>query len=115
MKPSQLFHLQLLPSYSNSLVFQLLGTCINDTLSISSQQGNVTIDLRPIISANIQLPSPDVVVYVNITVCHITTPQEYQVFQALQSNDIHAALVLFEHHIGINSVDEWEQTPLMIR
>ena len=45
---------------------------------------------------------------------HITSPTQYQIFDALESNNVSMTLSLIEAHIGINAVDQWGQNPLII-
>lgn len=51
---------------------------------------------------------------IDLTVVHITTPENYQIFSALREGNTSLVFDLIEAHQGVNAVDEWGQTPLMI-
>jgi ankyrin repeat protein len=58
--------------------------------------------------------SEDTGLSIQLTVNSITTASEYQIFSSLRQGNITQVLDLIEEHIGVNAVDEWGQTPLMI-
>lgn len=49
-----------------------------------------------------------------VTAVHITSAEDYRIFDAFKSDNISLVLDLIEEHKGVNSFDEWGQTPLMI-
>jgi hypothetical protein len=51
---------------------------------------------------------------IDLTVAQITTADEYQIFSSLREGNMSHVLDLIEQHVGVNAVDEWGQTPLMI-
>lgn len=50
----------------------------------------------------------------DVTVRHITSQEDYRIFDALRTENISLVLDLIEDHYGVNSMDEYGQTPLMI-
>jgi hypothetical protein len=44
----------------------------------------------------------------------VTTAQSYSIFEAISSKDFGTALDLLSDHIGVNAVDEWGQSPLIV-
>src|SRR5437868_3293943 len=73
-----------------------------------------TVNLEPIYVADSNIKELDEEVSIIITVAHITTVEDYQIFDALNSKNMSYALELIEQHKGVNAVDEWGQTPLII-
>jgi hypothetical protein len=49
-----------------------------------------------------------------VKVHHITPQKDYQIFEAFKAENISLVLDLIDEHVGVNAVDEWGQTPLMI-
>lgn len=50
----------------------------------------------------------------DISLKHITTPEDYQIFDAFRSGNMSLVLDLIDEHRGVNAVDEWGQTVLMM-
>jgi ankyrin repeat protein len=44
----------------------------------------------------------------------ITSTEDYAIFDALKADNTTLALELIEQHKGVNAIDKWGQTPLMI-
>ncbi len=70
------------------------------------------VDLYPLFVK--ELNSDSQALSVDITVAYVTTSEEYQIFSALRSGNMTFVTDLIDNHVGINAVDEWGQTPLMI-
>ena len=51
---------------------------------------------------------------INIKLQHITTPEDYEIFSALKNDNTTVVMDMIDDHIGINAIDEFGQTPLMI-
>ena len=51
---------------------------------------------------------------IELTVAHITEQEDYRIFDHMRTGNITAALDMIEQHKGINAVDEWGQTSLMM-
>lgn len=111
-RPEQLFHWHLKGIPKNSLAELVIGACTNETV-IGTWSGKGAANLAPVISAPVAL-EPNVAVSVNITLYHVTTSAEYELFVALREERFADALDLLEKHIGVNAVNEWELTPLML-
>jgi hypothetical protein len=51
---------------------------------------------------------------IELTLVHITEPEDYRIFDYIRSGNSSAALDLIEQHRGINAFDEWGQSALMM-
>jgi len=51
---------------------------------------------------------------INIKLHHITSAKDYDIFQPLKNDNITLVMDMIDDHIGINAIDEYGQTPLMI-
>jgi ankyrin repeat protein len=87
--------------------------CANSTRRISFESTK-TVDLFPIVQNNSPLYQLDEKVVLDLHVHHVTVAEDYQLFDALKTANISLALELIDEHKGINSMDEYGQTPLMI-
>jgi ankyrin repeat protein len=72
------------------------------------------VDLQPLFvrhgASNAELEA----VSLDITTSHVTTSEEYQIFSSLRAGNYSNVVELIENHVGVNAVDEWGQSPLMI-
>jgi len=71
-------------------------------------------DMMPFFPAGSSLAPVNEEVKVNVTVVKVTTPKDFQIFDALNKQDVNKFLDLVENHTGINAFDEGGSTPLMI-
>lgn len=93
----------------------LKGTCKNATRRIIWDDVN-TLNTLPIFlnaDAGVQRAEQGGV-YIDLTIEHITTAEEYEIFAAMRQGNYSLALDLIENHVGVNAVDEWGHTPLMV-
>lgn len=72
------------------------------------------INLLPIFVKDHFMSNPEDGVSIRLTVDSITTATDYQIFSSLREGNITQVLDLIDSHIGVNAVDEWGQTPLII-
>jgi ankyrin repeat protein len=72
------------------------------------------VNLTPILPAVSRYSTDHTPLTVDLKVHHITSAEDYQIFSALKEHNISLAFDLLEQHIGVNAVDEYGQTPLMI-
>jgi len=98
---------------TDGMYTHLLGMCENSTRRITFETLEGT-DLFPIVQWNSPLFQLNERVVVDLHMHKITIPEEYQIFDALKAANISLALDLIEAHQGINAMDEYGQTPLMI-
>ena len=52
--------------------------------------------------------------FMNVIPSNVTTAEDYKIFTALHSDDTETVLTMIQSNIGINAVDKWGQTPLML-
>ena len=73
----------------------------------------VKVDLTPLMPPD---ANSDIVegLTVKLRVHHITEAIDYQIFDALKQRNVSFVLDLIEERRGINAVDEWGFTPLML-
>lgn len=112
--PTQLYHILLDMSDELPVPVALKGMCKNSTRKISWLEAP-KVNLQPIfLSAEAGLSDQDQGVSIELTLVHITDPEDYRIFDHLRSSNITAALDLIEAHKGINAFDEWGQSALMM-
>lgn len=92
----------------------LKGMCKNSTRKVSWEDPR-SVNLLPILlNSNEKLSELDQGISIVLTLLHITEPEDYRIFGSLRASNVSAALDLVENHKGINAVDEWGQTTLMM-
>ena len=91
----------------------LFGLCENTTTDYH-YDSLPDSDIRPILPKGSELYDIEESYSMSITIQKITTNDDYAIFDALRSANISLVLDLIEQHIGINAMDEYGQTPLMI-
>jgi hypothetical protein len=112
--PSQLSHLILEKGDSSDVHAGMKGMCTNSTrlLKWSTIQN---ANFRPLIETNIAaLLAEGGGLSLKLHVRHITEPRDYSIFDAFRSGNWSMVLDIIEEGRGINAVDEWGQTPLMM-
>lgn len=73
------------------------------------------VDMQPIfVKTDLELASQESGVSIELTVIHITEPEDYRIFDHLKSGNMTGALDMIEEHKGINALDEWGQSALMM-
>lgn len=111
--PEQLYHVALDISDTLPVKVALKGMCSNSTRKLTWKQGE-KMNSDPIFISREGLNDLDEEVSLVMKVVHITTQENYQIFNALAKRNISQVLDLIDEHKGINAVDEWGQTVLMI-
>jgi len=112
--PEQLYHILLDMSEELPVPLALKGMCKNATRRVSWENAP-KVNLQPIfLSAEAGLSVEDQGVSIDITLVHITEPEDYRIFDFLRTSNSSAALDLIEQHKGINAFDEWGQSALMM-
>lgn len=97
----------------------IVGMCENGTRTLKWSSLSLVHDvpLHPIVGIKKYLPldrSADQSFSLDIHVEHITEPTEYEIFESLRKENISHVLDLIDEHKGINAMDEYGQTPLML-
>lgn len=92
----------------------LKGMCTNSTRRLSWSSAK-DVNLQPIFLPQTAFPEDEnSAVAVDIHVVHITRSEDYEIFAAMRQKNASYVLELIDQHVGVNSYDEWGQTPLMI-
>lgn len=91
----------------------LFGKCSNSSYTIH-YDNLVDADIRPIIDYGSDIYELEETFEMNFKIQFVTSKEDYQIFEALRSANISLVLDLIDNHIGINAMDEYGQTPLMI-
>lgn len=89
------------------------GMCKGATRRIRWANAN-DVDLHPLFVKDKNVDKDADGLAIDITVAFITTSEEYQIFSALRTGNMTYVSDLIDNHVGVNAVDEWGQTPLMI-
>jgi len=112
--PNQLYHILLDMADENPVAVALKGMCKNATRKVTWVEAP-KVNLQPIfLSAEAGLSMEDQGVSIDLTLVHITDPEDYRIFDFLRSGNSSAVLDLIELHRGINAFDEWGQSALMM-
>lgn len=115
----QPLHAVLDPQSELPLHEAIVGMCENGTRTLkwSSLSAVHEVALHPIVGIKKHLSldeEADQSFSLNIHVERITEPTDYEIFVALRKENISHVLDLIDEHKGINSMDEYGQTPLML-
>ena len=111
--PNQLFHMQLGNQDDLPITRGLKGMCKNSTRDLiwTSALG---ANFAPFIPYDSVHSRYDEEVTVRMHLNSITSQQDFLIFDALRSDEISSAVDMIEEHRGVNAVDEWGQSSLMI-
>ena len=112
LAPHPLFYLHMSNTNVSTELSQLVGVCLNDSISISLE-GEKNLDISPIVTRTIHLTAA-VTLNLFIKIREITSDEDFAIFKALQEDRSGEAYTMLEHHRGVNAVDQWGQTPLML-
>lgn len=112
--PSQLYHVSLNNSNDLPVMNVLSGMCKNSTRRLTWDTPT-RVNLSPIfLKTDGGMNTLDQGVSVLITVVHVTEAEDYKIFDYLRYKNITAALDMIEEHRGVNAVDEYGQSTLMM-
>jgi hypothetical protein len=109
--PQQRFYIKL-STEDHPVMKGLKGVCKNGTRTLTWAHGE-TLDFTPIFQLGSGGATAEDAFRLTVKVVHLTRQDDFQIFAALESN-LSLALDMIEMHRGVNAVDEWGQTPLMI-
>eukprot|EP00607_Mallomonas_marina_P002193 CAMPEP_0182435656 /NCGR_PEP_ID=MMETSP1167-20130531/76949_1 /TAXON_ID=2988 /ORGANISM="Mallomonas Sp, Strain CCMP3275" /LENGTH=309 /DNA_ID=CAMNT_0024626935 /DNA_START=76 /DNA_END=1005 /DNA_ORIENTATION=- len=113
--PGQLFHILLEQSDALPLHKGIKGMCKNAIRLLKWDTIEDNVDLSPFLSS-VALTSDykESNVTVTIQLHHITDPLDYELIDAFKIKNISLVLDLIDEHKGVNAMDEYGQTALMI-
>lgn len=92
------------------------GMCQNSTRALKWDSTSMLhgVALHPIIGVGLGVLELNEPLVMDLHVDHITDPSDYQIFDAFKHNNVSRLLDLIDEHVGINAMDEYGQTPLMM-
>ena len=90
----------------------LKGMCLNGTRKLTFNQTE-NLDLAPLHIYKASLVDIKGPINCVVTVVHITSQEDYAIFEAFKKQNVTLVLDIIDAHKGINAVDEWGQTTLM--
>lgn len=111
-KPEQLFHV-LVDSTDLPVNAALKGMCLNGTRVMRWASG-MDVNLSPLAIPKESLLDYGEELLLHITVDSITSATDYQIFNAFKMQNLSKVIDLIDEHKGINAVDEWGHTMLML-
>ncbi|RYH07508.1 ankyrin repeat domain-containing protein [archaeon] len=111
---------KILPYYLSLLqddkpvVANLKGMCNNSTRRLTWSRA-ADVNLEPLFIPSTAFPDDaEDSLSIEISVTHITTDEDYEIFNAFRMQNVSKVLEMIDLHKGINAFDEWGQTPLML-
>jgi len=87
--------------------------CYNSTRSITWEEAD-KVNLLPIFFTDSNLKESDQGLSIEIYLAHVTSSEDYAIFDLLRNGSSAGVLDMIENHQGVNAIDEWGQTPLMM-
>lgn len=87
--------------------------CENGT-RILHFENSLDVNLSPLPISKYAFSDSDESFTIEIILNHITTQSDYQIFNAYKMGNVSEVFDMIEAHKGINAVDEWGQTLLML-
>ena len=115
-KYTQPLHTILDPRDELPLHQAIKGMCQNATRrlrwdSVTMLHG---VALSPVIGVGQAVMDLDEALVMDLHVEHITDTTDYQIFDAFKQDNLSRVLDLIDEHVGVNAMDEYGQTPLMM-
>lgn len=116
LKPKPLFHIQLDTDDTVPINRGLKGMCKGSSRRIVWDKDSSEINLHPLFAQEIsaKLINSDESFSIEFILNHITDINNYQIFSAFKSKNISMIMDLIDSHLGVNAVNEWGETPLMM-
>jgi ankyrin repeat protein len=87
--------------------------CENATRKIIWEDSN-KFNIMPVFLRDTKIRQLNERVAIDIRLVHITDSTDYQIFDAFKQGNISFVLDIIDSHKGVNAVDEWGQTALII-
>lgn len=109
--PDALLHVQLEPALDHLMI---KGLCLNGTRQVVWSSAK-DLNLQPF--AHFDADSEEfssTPLILTVTLHHLTSTRDYEVFDAFRIGNASRVLSLIDEHVGINAVDEFGSTLLMM-
>jgi hypothetical protein len=113
LAPDQLFHMQLSNLDDLPITKGLKGMCQNATRDFIWDSA-LDVNFSPFVIGKSAYSSYDETITIRVHLTHLTTQPDYLIFDAFRSENHGQALEIIRESKGINAVDEWGQSTLMI-
>ena len=110
----QLEHLVLSEETTGSTLYNILeGMCEGSSRVVTwNDASSLGLDFSPLL--NMEDQNEVEVLELRIGLMHVTSQWDFDIFQYFRTDNMSALLTFMEEHRGINAVDEWGQTSLMV-
>mmetsp|Transcript_25947 Transcript_25947/g.24795 ORF Transcript_25947/g.24795 Transcript_25947/m.24795 type:complete len:322 (-) Transcript_25947:52-1017(-) len=113
LAPDQLFHMQLSNLDDLPITKALKGMCQNATRDFIWDSA-LDVNFSPFVIGKSAYSSYNETMTIRVHLNHLTTQPDYLIFDALRLENHGEALEIIRESRGINAVDEWGQSTLMI-
>jgi ankyrin repeat protein len=88
--------------------------CKNGTRRLIWEDATKMNSFPIFLDANVGLSESQSAIYLDLHIDAITKANEYQIFSSMRLENYSHVFDLIDSHVGVNAVDEWGQTPLMV-
>lgn len=103
----------LRPLQGSDLESALVGMCPNEIRKLTWDHWNSSLYFPLTLSSSVTASS-DEPLTILIRLHAVTTAKNYSIFDPISRQDFGTVFDLLSDHIGVNAVDEWGQSPLII-
>ncbi len=110
--PDALLYIQL-SNFDAPIMKGLKGMCMNATREFH-WESPTGIDFTPIFQSDSPYSRMNEALSLQVRVVNLTPSKDFQIFASLKGGNLPQVMDLIDAHLGVNAVDEWGQTPLMI-
>lgn len=93
----------------------LNGMCANSSFILSWNHANELSDLTPFFTNKAPfLASIEEPLFVEVKLQHVTSAEDFAIFKPLKEGNFSTVMEMIDNHKGVNAIDEWGLSPLMI-
>lgn len=110
--PDSLLYIHL-SNFDVPVMKGLKGMCKNATREFQWEKA-LGVDFTPIFQSGASYSKMNEALFLQVRVVHLTPSKDFQIFAPLKGGNLSEVMDLIDGHNGVNAVDEWGQTPLII-